>query len=568
MTIDNVAKKRIDHLVRYIRYHDYRYHVLDDPEISDQEYDKAFRELKELEESFPSYVHYDSPTKSIGADKDIQLGGIEHMNKMYSLDNVFSYDEFTAWIRLRNLPSDTFIYGDLKADGLAVAIRYKDGKIKHMSSRGNGLVGDNLSRHMYFVKGIVPTVPYMDEHEIYGEVTLSRKEFDNINGIRSQEGLSLYSNQRNAAAGMLNAHSTLYTKKLDFHVYGSNRDGYDTHFGMISDLESEGFPILDRCITTIGELEKAKKFHDEYNQKVDNNLPCDGTVWRFDNKSLQSKLGYTEKYPKFAKAWKFTDEEKRTKILDIIHQVGRTGVITPVAKIEPVNIDGVTVTNATMHNEQEIKRKGLGIGNVVSVYRAGGVVPAIKGNITMTSDSISYVPIKTCPICNTPIVAKSDRVKVCPNRSCPAVLRSRFYHFIGKNGLNIKGLGNATIDKLLEDKIITNLGDIFTLDPITLTPILGDKNAEKVYDNIVNRMSTMTMEQLLKAIGIPGLDTKSIRAISGYCKDEDDIISLSKDIKKMREIGMTNVGITSLMSYISDGGDKDIRDVFAFGGRN
>jgi DNA ligase (NAD+) len=568
MNIDDMMKKRIDDLTKTIKRHDYLYHIKNAPEISDFEYDRMFEELKKLEKEYPQYKHEDTPTKQVGGLSENVDTTITHMNKMYSMSNVFSYEEFYKWITLKGLSGDALVYGDLKLDGLALSLYYEDGKLVNISTRGDGSKGEDVSRHMLTIKGLVPTIPIKDRLEIYGEAILSYKNYHNLNGIVRQEGVSGYANQRNAVAGLLHSKYSPFLKYVNFIAYNSNIEGYSCHNEMMSDLQSFGFDIPDFILVKLKSIHEAEDFHEKYNSiPIDKlEIPCDGTVWKIDDKSIQAELGYTDKYPKHSKAWKFVDTEVRTKIDDIIYQVGRTGVITPVAIVDEVTINGAKISKVTLHNEDFIIRNGLGKGNIISIVRSGGVIPKVSKNISKTIDSENFTPLTHCPRCGSPLIKKSPKVKVCSNPQCPAILEARIAYFVSRTGLDIKGFGIELIRPLVEKKVLTRLADIFTLDKKVLVDIIGELRTNKLLDNIVSTMSRMTIDDIIVAIGIPGFDKKSRTALLEYTKDVEVIIALGKDIHKLNTLGMTSKGMTSFLEYITDYGAQELREIAAFGG--
>jgi DNA ligase (NAD+) len=453
-------------------------------------------------------------------------------------------------------------------DGLALSLYYENGKLVNVSTRGNGFKGEDVSRHISTINGIITNIPIKDKLEVYGEAVINYTNFNNLNGIVRQEGASAYANQRNAVAGLLNSKFSPFLKYVNFIAYNSNIEGYKCHNEMMSDLQSFGFDIPDFVLVKLKSIHEAEDFHEKYNnipvEKLE--IPCDGTVWKIDDKSIQTELGYTDKYPKYSKAWKFVDTEMRTKIKDIIYQVGRTGVITPVAIVDEVTIGGAKISKVTLHNEDFIIRNGLGKGNIISIVRSGGVIPKVSKNISKTIDSENFTPLTHCPRCGSLIIKRSPKVKMCSNPHCPAILEARIDYFVSRSGLDIKGFGIELIRPLVEKKVLTRLSDIFTLDKKILVNMIGELRANKLLDNIVSTMSQMTIDDIIVAVGIPGFDKKSRTALLNYTKDIEVMIELGKDVRKLNTLGMTNKGMTSFLEYITDYGAQELREITAFGG--
>lgn len=563
-SVDDRTKEKLDQLTNYVKYHNHRYHTLNDPEISDAEFDRAYATLVQMEKDYPAYAHPDSPTKSVGGEPSSSYV-MKHPTPMYGLDNVFSFEDLETWVK-RQTEEDVFVYGDLKLDGMSLNLVYENGILCHAIIRGDGEKGDIVTDKAFKIPGVMPKVSHLDKHEIRGEVTLSFMEFENVNGLRRQSRDKVYSNQRNAAAGILNADVSPFIKKLHFTAYGTTRSGYESHKEMMSDVQADGFDIPAYCYTEISDLSALTELYQSYNMKADLELPCDGLVVRLDSIALQKELGFTRHGPRFARAWKFTDGAKHTKLRDIIYQVGMTGAITPVAIFDAINIGGANITQATLHNEAYIKDKKIAIGNIISVTRSGGVIPKIENSVSRTPDTVEYVPLTKCPVCGSDLVQKSAATKVCINRSCPGILEGRFRFFVGRKGLDIKGFGPALIKSLMEKGKLQELADIFILDQKDVEDIIGTKRAEDLMTNIAVTMSEMTMADVVRSVGIPGFDVNAQELMMTLADDINELISYGKDIHLMRENKFASAATVALFSYLNDGGERELTAITAYGG--
>jgi len=567
-------KQKIKDLTKFINYHDYLYHELNTPKISDGEYDKAFAMLVKLESKYPEFRRDDTPTNKVGYPP-VTNDVVEHMSKMYSMSNVFNEGELKEWLESLNLADKAIIYADLKLDGLAMRITYKDGHLSEAAKRGDGIKGGEVTSHALRIHNIPKVSSNHDTYEVRGEVVISQADFNELNRIRIEEEKTPYKTPRSAVAGLMNSKVIPMVANLRFIAYGSTlEDNYRSHSEMMDNLhkfyEFEIPPYitawvdrLDNIIDFYKDISKVE-FHDDlmWYDGLDLTLPVDGIVIKVDCFRTKESIGYTEKWPKAYTAWKFTDQNKVTKIEDIVYQVGRTGILSPVAIVKPVRVSGVVISNAQLFNERFITDKMFFIGNVVGVERRGGVKPALTHFVTTTSSTKKFHPITHCPICGEKVIVvnKEKMIKKCINGSCIGIRRARFEYFLSRNGLDIQGFGGKRIEKLLDEANWMNLDDVFNTTKETYTELFGDKIGTQLYDNIQSKVKELQdnrgVYQLIAAIGIPGLSKKMIESWIESVSTIEEMIESIKDVKKLHEAKLTSNAIGCILSYFSDHPDE------------
>jgi DNA ligase (NAD+) len=473
----SIARHRIDELTKEIRDHQFRYYVLDDPTISDAQFDVLLVELKKLEEANPELREADSPTLGIGGGFSTGFEQRDHIEKMMSLDNVFDADELTGWFDRveKEAKSPTYLC-ELKVDGLAINLKYEDGELVSALTRGNGVTGEDVTLNVKTIKGLPHTlkgkkVPALIE--VRGEVFFPLAAFAELNDSLEEAGKSLFANPRNAAAGSLRQKDPRITaaRPLSIVVHGVGaRAGidFDSQSKAYELLAELGLPTSDRfkVCGTRAEVQKFIDYYQEHRHDVEHDI--DGVVIKVDSIAEQSALGFTSRAPKWAIAFKYPPEEVTTKLLDIKVSVGRTGRVTPFAFMEPVKVAGSTVTNATLHNAEEITRKGVLIGDVVVIRKAGDVIPEVLGPVIAqrTGKERAFVMPTKCPECGSALraISEGDVDIRCPNtQSCPAQLRERIYYIGSRAALDIDVLGYEAAVALLEAKIITDESDLFAV---------------------------------------------------------------------------------------------------------
>ena len=473
----SIARHRIDELTKEIRDHQFRYYVLDDPTITDAQFDALLVELKKLEDANPELREPDSPTLGIGGGFSTGFEQRDHIEKMMSLDNVFDTDELTGWFdRVEKEAKAPTYLCELKVDGLAINLKYENGELVSALTRGNGVTGEDVTLNVKTIKGLPHTlkgkkIPTLIE--VRGEVFFPLQAFAELNDSLEEAGKSIFANPRNAAAGSLRQKDPRITasRPLSIVVHGIGaRTGidFDSQSKAYELLRELGLPTSDRfkVCSSRTEVQKYIDYYQEHRHNVEHDI--DGVVIKVDSIAEQSALGFTSRAPKWAIAFKYPPEEVTTKLLDIKVSVGRTGRVTPFAFMEPVKVAGSTVTNATLHNAEEITRKGVLIGDVVVIRKAGDVIPEVLGPVIAhrTGKEKAFVMPTKCPECASALRAISvgDVDIRCPNtQSCPAQLRERIYYIGSRAALDIDVLGYEAAVALLEAKIITDESDLFAV---------------------------------------------------------------------------------------------------------
>lgn len=509
------AAKRADELRAAIDHHSYRYHVLDDPEVADAEYDALVGELIEIETRWPELITTDSPTQRVGAPPSDAFAPVQHRSPMTSLDNCFSLEELLAWAGRveRGIGEADAYVAELKMDGVAVNLIYEDGKLIKGATRGDGRVGEDITANLKTVgavplrlRGKAPKVL-----EARGEVYMRTDDFEELNARLGEADLRTFANPRNAAAGSLRQKDPSITKdrKLSLICHGV---GYVTgvrfksHWEALQTIKELGLRINAES-ERLGDLDAVYKFCEKWRtHRHDVPYEIDGIVVKVDSIAQQEELGYTSKAPRWAIAYKFPPEERTTLLNDIQIHIGRTGAATPFARLEPVFVGGVTVSAATLHNEDEVRRKDVRIGDTVIVRRAGDVIPEVVGPVTSkrTGQEREFLMPTTCPSCGSDIVRpEGEAVARCTGLDCPSQRVERLFHFAGRGGMDIEGLGYQTIQALTDRGFLSDVADIYSLTAEHLAQI--DGFAEKSIDNLltsIERSKSRSLGNLLNALGI------------------------------------------------------------------
>lgn len=512
----NEISKKIETLKDEIREHNYRYFVLNQPVISDEEYDELMRKLIKLEEKYPELITPDSPTQRIGAPVD-ELKSVEHREKMLSLENAFSKDEIADFLKrvYKDLNTkDVEFVCELKIDGSAINLTYIDGIFIRGTTRGDGFRGDDVTSNLKTIKSIPIRMrsPYPEgELEVRGEVYMPINAFKRINKEREKEQLPLFANPRNAAAGSLRQLDPHIAAKreLNVFIYGVGYwplPEYSGHFSVLKYLKELGFRISPH-IRKVNDLDRIWGFCQEWverREKLD--FEVDGVVIKVNSFSQQLTLGETTRNPRWAIAYKFPSIQRTTKILNIQVGVGRTGTITPVAILKPVQISGSVVSRATLHNKDEIRRKDVRIGDTVLVQKAGDVIPEVVKVIEeeRTGDEKIFNMPKKCPICGSDVVRLHNEVAYrCTNFSCPAQQLERIIHFASRRAMDIEGLGPSVISKLLNNKLIKDVADLYYLkfDDIYQLELFKEKSTINLL-NAIDASKKRSLDRLIYALGM------------------------------------------------------------------
>ena len=536
---------RAAELREVLRYHSHRYHVLDEPEISDAEYDAMLRELLALEEEHPDLITLVSPTRRVGATPSDAFSPVTHLTRMFSLDNAESTADLESWeARLvRQLGREPGGYAcELKIDGLAVSLTYRDGRYERGATRGDGVTGEDVTANLRTIPQI-PLQLLVDDTppvlEVRGEVYMPEAAFEELNKAQAEAGQRLFVNPRNAAAGAVRQKDPAMTaaRKIAIWVYQVGTvEGmrFSTHTESLEWLAQAGFPVNPRSQHCDDLFAVAAYSADAEKHRHDLGYQTDGVVVKVDALAEQRELGFTAKSPRWAIAYKFPPEEQTTKLLDIKINIGRTGAATPYAVLEPVFVGGATITNATLHNQDEVARKDVRIGDTVVIRRAGDVIPEVVGPVPSlrTGEEKVWKMPKKCPFCGNPIVRKEgEAVARCTGGyECPSRLGEYLFHFASRGGMDIEHLGGKTIWMLMDEGVIKDPADIFTLDPEVLLEREGW--GETSVGNLISAIEAAKdrpLGRLLTALGIPLVGGTVARVLARRFRSMEALMAASEE---------------------------------------
>ena len=558
---------RMNELIDIVNEADYNYHTLDNPTITDQEYDKYLRELIEIEEAHPEWIREDSPTQHAGGKIIEGFTKVQHKIPMMSLSDVFSESELIAFDeKIKKEGINPEYMCELKIDGLSVSLLYEKGKLVRAATRGDGTTGEDITHNVKTIKVIPLKLKEPVDIEVRGEIFMNKKTLEQLNEKRKIKGEPLLQNCRNAAAGSIRQLDSKVAaeRKLDnfiYHLPDPEDYGLKTHAEAIEYMRSLGFKINpnNRLVNNINEV---IEFIEEKG-KLRPSLPydIDGVVIKVNNIAEQKRLGYTAKYPKWATAYKFPAEEVLTKLTDIIFTVGRTGQITPNAVLEPVIVAGSTISRATLHNEDYVKEKDLKIGDIVSIRKAGDVIPEVveRKLERRKGTEKDFVMITNCPMCDTPLVKKEGQVDYfCPNNNCPARHIEGLIHFASRNAMNIDGLGDRIMEDFYNFGFIKQITDIYHLkkhekDLIRLEGF-GDKSVTKLLEAIENSKQN-SLERLVFALGIPHVGEKTAKILCQNFDTMDKLMTADEEtLTNIPDIG--EIIAKSITNYFSQDDNK------------
>ena len=516
-------EKKIEALREKIRHHEHLYYVLDNPELSDAEFDKLMQQLKNLESEHPSLVTPDSPTQRVGGKPREGFVKVPHSSPMLSLDNTYNEEELRGWERrVHELTgrSDVDYVCELKLDGMSLALVYENGKLARGVTRGDGSVGEDVTLNVRTVRSIPLLIPAATlkkagippEFEVRGELLMPTASFKKINEERERNGLPTFANPRNFTAGTVRQLDPNITaeRRMDYFPYillQNGRTYFDRHWKTLTALDAAGFKVNPNR-KLVHSMDEVWSFIQQWEEKRDS-LPyeIDGIVIKVDRIALQDELGFTGKAPRWAIAYKYAARAGITKLEDIRVQVGRTGKLTPVAMLAPVLIGGTTVRNATLHNMDEIERLGVKIGDWVQVERGGDVIPKVAkviDDIDHPRGHKTFHMPENCPVCGTKVVRTEGEVDYrCVNANCPAKLRETILHFASRGVMNIDGMGDALVTQLTERGLVKNVADIYKLkkDDLLSLERMGDKSAQNILDEIENSKK-LPLERVIYGLGI------------------------------------------------------------------
>ena len=559
--------ERMNELIDIINEADYNYHTLDNPTISDQEYDKYLRELFEIEEEHPEWIREDSPTQHAGGKVIDGFEKVEHKIPMMSLSNVFNESEIVAFDeRIKKEGITPEYMAELKIDGLSVSLLYEKGKLVRAATRGDGVIGEDITHNVKTIKTIPLKLKEEIDIEVRGEIFMNKKTLEELNEKRKKTNQPLLQNCRNAAAGSIRQLDSKIAaeRKLDAFIYHLPNPldfGLKTHSEAIEFMTKLGFKtnINNRLVKNINEL---ITFIDEKGQiRKDLQYDIDGIVIKVNNIEQQQKLGFTAKYPKWATAYKFPAEEVVTKLTDIIFTVGRTGQITPNAVLEPVIVAGSTISRATLHNEDFVNEKELKIGDIVSIRKAGDVIPEVveAKKERRTGNEKEFVMITECPMCNTALVKKEGQVDYyCTNTKCPARHIESLIHFASRDAMNIEGLGDRIMEDFYNFNFIGSIADIYSLKDHAKELVRLEGFGEKSINNLleaIEESKNNSLERLIFGLGIPHVGAKTAKVLAQKFETLDNMIqSTEEELTKIPDIG--GIIAKSIVSYFEDNHNK------------
>ncbi|MCX7601000.1 MAG: NAD-dependent DNA ligase LigA [Meiothermus sp.] len=532
----STPKQRVAELREQIRYHNYRYFVLNDPQISDAEYDRLLRELKELEEAHPELITPDSPTQTVGSQLyETTFEAVPHPTRMFSLGNAFGPEDlenFEASINraLGREEAREYVL-EYKIDGLSVNLIYREGVLRRGLTRGDGVVGEDVTPNLLTVSDIPRELPEPLNLEVRGEIYLPIQTFLELNQKLEEEGAAPFKNPRNAAAGSLRQKDPRISAERGLRglFYGVGRPesfGVTTQLELLRKLEQLGFSVEPHHRVVRGVKGIEEGYRAMLSQRRELPFEADGVTVKLNDLALWLELGYTAKTPRFAIAYKFPAEEKPTRVLKVVFQVGRTGRVTPVAELEPISLDGSTVSRVTLHNESYVQELGLRVGDTVLVHKSGGVIPEVLR--VLTEAPRGHKPVEwpqACPECHSELVL-SGKIHLCPNPLCPAKAFESIRHFASRRAMDIQGLGEKLIEQLLGAGLVKDAADLYSLHKEDLIALerMAEKSAQNLLEQIENSKNR-GLERLLFALGIPQVGETTARALARRFGHLDRVLS-------------------------------------------
>ena len=547
------VEKRIKELRKIVEYHAKKYYDEDKPEITDFEYDMMMLELRALESQFPELITTESLTQKVGGTAKEGFQKVEHEVPLQSLQDVFNFDEienFDERVRKQGIENgieNPKYVVETKIDGLSAALEYVNGKLVRGATRGNGLVGEDVTENLKTIKTIPQELPEKINITVRGEVFISKKDFDKMNQEREENEEELFANARNAAAGSLRQLDSNITKNrpLDIYIFNVQKiedKEFNSHFEELEYLSKLGFnvnPVRIPCNSKDEVIQAINKIGEDRDSLT---FGIDGAVVKVDDLNLRKIMGTTSKVPKWAIAYKYPPEKKETILKEIVCQVGRTGVITPMAILEPVKVAGSTISKTTLHNEDFIKEKGLKIGDKVIIQKAGDVIPEIVEAVVnkRTGEEKDFEMPRKCPVCGAEAVREEGEAAVrCTGIECPAKLHRNLVHFVSRDAMNIDGLGENIIAELLDKKMISNIADIYDLqfEEIASLKKNGKKFAQNLVDSI-NASKNNDLYRLITALGIRHVGVKAAKILAKQFNTIDNLSEVSvENLSEVEEIG-------------------------------
>lgn len=563
-------KDRIDQLRALLNEQNYRYYVLNDPLMSDFEYDKLMRELQDLEQANPQYADPNSPTQRVGSDRANQFASVTHRFPMQSLSNTYSREEVTDFdTRIRKEVGEVEYVCELKFDGTSISLLYEHGQLVRAATRGDGMVGDDVTENVRTIRSIPLQLRgggYPDLFEIRGEILMPYKSFERLNREREDIGETPFANPRNAAAGSLKQQSSAVTASRDLDAYlymlAGDEMPYATHYESLLAARQWGFKVSDqmKLCRNLDEVMDFIRYWDQARESLP--FATDGVVIKVNSYAMQKQLGSTAKAPRWAVAYKFKAEQALTRLLSVDFQVGRTGAITPVANLEPVQLAGTVVKRASLHNAEQIALLDIRLGDMVYVEKGGEIIPKIT-EVELSerpAESQPFEFITRCPECGTELVKYEGEARhYCPNSSsCPPQIVGRIVHFISRKAMNIEGLGDETVQLLYDNGLVHDISDLYTLKRADLVrlPRLGEKSADNILRNI-EASKQVPFARVLFAIGIRFIGETTAKILARQFKNIDALIHADPEqLIEAEEVGEKIA--RSIIEYFADAGNMRI----------
>ncbi len=572
------AKKRIEEIKEDIVFHERKYYVDNDPQISDYEFDMLLKELSSLEKQFPELTTPDSPTQRVGEQPVDGFVSVEHRSPMLSLDNCYTTEELKEFEeRIQKIiPAEKISYvAELKIDGLGISVFYRDGQFAQAITRGDGLRGDDVTSNVKTIRSFPLAIPHSGEIEVRGEIFLPFDSFRKINKRRESEDFPLFANPRNAAAGSIRLLDPreVADRMLDVFLYSLFTEGEEkeSQWKSLQTMKKLGFktnPHSRQC-ESLGEV---LTFYEEWQTRRDTlDYDVDGIVIKVDSVTQQRQLGSTSKFPRWAISFKFPARQATTRIKDIIIQVGRTGALTPVAVLEPVKLSGTTISRSTLHNEDELQRKDIRVGDHVLIERSGDVIPKLVRVFKekRTGEEVPFDFPKECPVCHTTVYRPEDEaISRCINPSCPAKLKEALLHYSSRRAMNIETLGVALVNQLIEKNLVHTIPDLYTLKYENLVELerMGPKSSSNLLDEI-ERSKGRDLSRLIYALGIRFVGERTAQAIAAHFRDLDSLARATEnELIQIEDVGPKVAG--SIVFFFGQPENKTLIDKLRKAGVN
>ena len=555
-----MSKQRVEELTKLLNQYNKEYYVLDKPSVSDREYDRLMQELIELEAQYPELKSSTSPTVRVGGAILEGFNKVQHEKPMLSLGNAFNEGDLRDFdARIRKVSPNISYVCELKIDGLAVTLHYRDGQFVKGATRGDGVVGEDISENLKTIQTIPLHIPYKDPLEVRGEVYMSKATLDKLNKQRAEKGEELFANPRNAAAGSLRQLDSRIAAKRELAMFcyavpSAEELGCQTHDESLQKIEELGFnvnPNREVCDSIDGVLAYIEKWS---TNRFDLPYEIDGIVIKVNQLNEQQKLGSTVKSPRWAIAYKFPAEEVETILKDIIFTVGRTGMVTPNAVLEPVRVAGTRVSRATLHNEDYVKERDIRINDRVIIRKAGEIIPEVVKPVidARHGDEAPFEMIKDCPRCGSELIREAGEADYyCLNIDCPARIVESLCHFVSRDAMNIDGLGVKVVEQLYDNQLIENVADIYKLQKEQLLPLerMGEKKVTNLLTAIENSKQN-SLERLLFGLGVRHVGSKTAKVLAAHFETIDALMQATfDDFKGIAEIG--DVIANSIVHYFT-----------------